>query len=330
MKKMKLFFSFLLIFSIATISTILLTKDIETAQAAGSIQLKDNSIVLEVDHYKTLRITGTTKKAYWSSSNSRVASVSSNGKVFANHTGTATITASVGGKKLTSKVKVIYVKKAVTLTPGKTSTLTVTGTTSKVTWDSSDETIATVSNAGKVTAKAPGIATITASVDGKELTSKISVIAITKAAGFDNSPYNSAVLELNGTSGYIRKLKVIGTTSKITWTSNNRSVATVSSIGTVTAKGTGDATITTTVDGVKLTCKVKVLKISSKAFTLKVGETKKLKIYGTTSKITWLSNKETDAIVSDNGVVTAKAVGGATITGYVDGRNVTARVTIME
>jgi chitinase len=321
MKKMKLIFSFILIFSIATISISLFTKDIETAQAASTIQLKDKSLVLEVDHYKTLRFNGTTKKASWYSSNSRVASVSSNGKVFANHTGTATITASVGGKKLTCKVKVIYVKKAVTMTPGKTSTLTVAGTNSKITWASSNESIATVSKSGKVTAKAPGTATITAYVDGKELTSKITVLALN---------YDSAVLELNGTSGFIRKLKINDTTSKITWSSSNKSVATVSSIGTVTAKGTGDATITASVDGIKLTCKVKVLKITTKAFTLKVGETKKLKIYGTTSEITWYSNKMTDAIVSDNGVVTAKAVGGATITGYVDGRKVNARVTVVE
>lgn len=322
MKKMRLFFSFLLIFSIATFGTLLFTNDITTAQAASTIYINNQSYVLEVDHYKTIYIHGTTRSASWHSSNSQVASVSGSGKVFAKAPGTTTITASVAGQKLTCKISVILInKKALTLTPGKTSTLTITGTKSEVKWYSSDKSIATVSSSGKITTIAPGTATITASVDGKKLTCKITVIDIN---------YKSVVLELGGSSGFIKTLKINDTTSKITWSSSDKSIATVSSSGLVTAKGTGTATVTASVNGVKLTSKVTVLKMSTKAFTLKIGETKTLNIYGTTSEITWTSNKNSVATVSNDGAVTPIAAGAATITGYFDGRKVSSKVTVLD
>lgn len=320
MKKTRLFFSFILIFSIATFSTILFTKD--TAQAASTIYINDTTFALEVDHYRTLIIHGTTSRASWRSSNNWVASVSSNGKVTAKAPGTATITASVAGTKLTCKVTVVYInKKALTLTPGKTSTLTITGTKSKVTWNSSDKSVATVSSSGKITTITPGTATITASVAGKEITCKITVV---------NINYNSIVLELGGKTGFIKTLKINDTTSKITWSSSNKSVATVSSSGLVTAKGAGTATVTASVDGIKFTCKVKILKMSIKEFSLKPGDTKTLKISGTTSEVTWASNKKSVATVSSDGTVTPTAAGTATIMGYVDGRTVTSKVTVLD
>ena len=322
MKKLRMIFSFVLILSIATFSTSLFTKDIVTAKAASNIQISNKSLALELGHYKTIKIYGTSTKASWSSSNSWVASVSSGGKVTAKAAGTATITASVNGKKITCKVTVIRInKKTLTMLPGKSSTLAITGTNSEVAWDSSNETIATVSGSGKITANAPGTTTITASVDDKDITCKITVVGIN---------YKAIVLELLSESGYVKTLKINDTTSKITWTSSKKSVATVSSIGKVTAKGAGTATITASFDGIKFTSKVKVLKMSTKAFTLEKGDTKTLEIFGTTSTITWTSNKDTVTSVLSDGTVIPKAVGTATIIGYVDGRKVTSTVTVLE
>lgn len=61
------------------------------------------------------------------------------------------------------------------------------------------------------------------------------------------------------TAGFTKKLKVDNTTDTVTWSSNKKSVATVSSKGVVTAKKAGTATITAkTKSGQKLTCKVTV------------------------------------------------------------------------
>lgn len=320
MKKVKVFFSILLILSMITCSNAIFTKDI--AQAASSVSLNNRTLVLELGHYKTLRVYGTSRKASWSSSNSWIASVNSNGKVSAKAAGTATITAKVAGKRLTCKVTVLRLKdKAVTMASGSTKQLVVQGTKSPITWTSNNEGVATVNNDGKVTAKAIGTATITALVNGKQLTSKITVLDITP---------KSFNLEYGHTFGFLKTLKVTGTTSKITWSSSNESVATVSSSGRVTAHGAGSATITANVNGAKLTSKVNVFVISAKEFTLASDETKTLEIYGTKSPITWTSNKRSVAIVSEDGIVIPIAPGTATITGYVEGRKLTAEVTVEE
>lgn len=316
MKKINIY---ILIFIIA-FSAFLFNKN--TAQATGTIHLNNTSIVLELGHYNTLKVLGTTRRASWYSSNNKVAVVSSNGKVTAKASGNTTITAVVAGKRLNCKVKVFQIyKKNFSLAAGQSHKLIVWGPYYNITWHSSDKSIATVSSSGKVTGKAKGTATITANVDGNLLISKVTVIDLN---------YKSMVLEFGGWSGYVDTLKVKNTSSTATWYSSNTAVATVSRSGLVTARGAGSATITAIVNGAKLTCKVKVLKMSNKKLTLNTGDTKTLKIYGTTSKITWSSNYKVVAAVSDTGTVTALSPGTAMITGYVDGREVTSDITVTD
>ncbi len=75
------------------------------AQAA-SIKLSKTSVTLSVKQKKTLKVTGTSKKVKWSSSDTSVATVSNSGLVKAKAVGSATITAKVGSKKFTCTVKV--------------------------------------------------------------------------------------------------------------------------------------------------------------------------------------------------------------------------------
>lgn len=67
-------------------------------------------------------------------------------------------------------------KTSFTLTKGYSTTLKVTGTTDTVKWSSSDKTVATVSSKGKVVGKGAGTATITATVNGTSLTSRVKVV----------------------------------------------------------------------------------------------------------------------------------------------------------
>ena len=85
-------------------------------QAASSIKISKKKKTLRVGDKYTLKITGTSKKVKWKSSNKKVATVNSKGKVKAKKKGTATITAKVGGKKYKCK---ITVKKAKVLKVGK-------------------------------------------------------------------------------------------------------------------------------------------------------------------------------------------------------------------
>ena len=138
----------------------------------------------------------TNKKVYWSSSNSSVASVDSNGKVKGKKAGKVIITAKTSnGKKATATITVEAKKVAVKLTKiemnvstmvltvGDKATLTIVTypsdaiksyKTSAIKWYSSSTKIATVKD-GVVTAKSNGKATITATLDGKVAKAEIFV-----------------------------------------------------------------------------------------------------------------------------------------------------------
>ncbi len=73
-------------------------------------------------------------------------------------------------------------KKSVSLTVGKTTTLKIQGTKSKVTWSSSNKSVATVTSKGKVKGIQGGKkATITAKVNGKKYKCTVKVKKLTNA-----------------------------------------------------------------------------------------------------------------------------------------------------
>ena len=99
-KQLKKHFSFI-IAVLMVISLIIIPR---TAQAA-SVKLNKTKLTMNVGGVYHLKVSGTNKKVTWSSTDSKVASVSS-GKVKAKKTGTATITAKIGSKKLKCQIKI--------------------------------------------------------------------------------------------------------------------------------------------------------------------------------------------------------------------------------
>ena len=129
----------------------------------------------------------------WVSSNTTVATVSSSGLVTGNVAGTTTITATSEGQSGTSTITVVHVPVAsVTVAPssataqvGSTVQLTATPkdaggnplTGRTVTWASGNTSVATVSPSGLVSGAAVGSATITATSEGQNGSSAITVVA---------------------------------------------------------------------------------------------------------------------------------------------------------
>lgn len=324
MKKRLRYITYILA-SIAILTAIFITKD-KIAEAANRVYLNETDLTLEIGHYRTLKVYGTNERVTYKSGNTRAATVNSNGRVTAKGWGSTKIYAYVGNKTLSTKVTIVQMnKKNQALTEGKTTQLALWGSNNSTTWKSSNKKVVTVSDNGLVTAVGTGTATITANFNGKNITSKITVVGIN---------HDSFVLEYGGrfsstrtNYGTVKKLK-IGTKEKVTWTSSNKNVASVDSNGKVTAKGPGTAKITASFNGTKLSSDVKVLQMLSSLLELNQGENFTLEVLGTSSNINWSSNNESVVTVSKDGVVTAQGPGTAKILADVDGRIVRSIVTV--
>ena len=139
---------------------------------------------------------------------------------------------------LNHEKKVVYV--------GKSFKLKLTGAETDITWSSSDEAVATVSE-GKVTGISEGYAYIYAECEGEKYTCTVKV----KAPELN---YSTKRVRINNTF----KLEVKGTTA-VSFKSSKKKIASVSADGLVKAKKEGKTTISVTCEnGETYLCEVEV------------------------------------------------------------------------
>lgn len=132
--------------------------------------------------------------------------------------------------------------------------------------------------------------------------------------------------------GQTKKLRLKEADGKIKWKSKNKSIATVSKKGMVTAKRKGTTQIYARYNGksYKCTVRVEIPKINKKKITIEGGETAALKMTGTKQKVTWTSTCPNVAVVNKKGVVTAKQAGTAVIKAKIDKKTYQCKVTVPE
>ena len=286
---------------------------------AATISLKAKLTTLEVGSTTTLSISGTKKKVSWSSSNKSYVKVDTKGKVTAVKKGSATITATVSGKKLKLKINVVEKTalscSTITLNVGKRDFVRVngkdTGAIKTATWTTSAPKVASVDKTGVITGIKKGTATITASIHGKKYSCKVTVN--------DKIALSNTALTL--TQGKTQALSFKNVKCRAIWSSNNKNVAYVSYDGIVTAVGKGTAIITGRIDGVDYPCKVTVMNLSSTNQTSQlvfVGDkTTKLALpANATGSVAWTSDNPS-AVGVDNGTLNVIKVGSATITATI-------------
>lgn len=211
-------------------------------------------------------------------------------------------------------------KSTIEMGQGEKYTLTADGGCSYI---SSDETVASVSEKGVITAKGKGSAVITAENEkGEKAECKVTVLPAAKSVGLnkkeitlgvgDSFNFDSSVPE--GTASYQRK-----------YSAKKTSVLEYTKSGIFKALKKGTTTVTVkTFNGKKATCKVKVLPQPKKiyaarsVYNLSIGSTKKAVIKfpkGTyCNKFTYKSSDESVAYCDSKGRIHAKKIGTATVT----------------
>lgn len=239
-----------------------------------TVKLTATKLALKTKQSVTVRATGLAKGDYvksWTSSKKSVATVDKNGKITAtSKEGTAVITVTLAsGKtaKVTVTVKMIRttkltkVPKTLSLTTGKKYTLkpvvTPSNSQEKVTYKSSNTKIATVSSTGVITAKKVGKVTITVQSGKQKATVTLTVKKAPALKAIKNVPPKKTITK-GKTYTLKPQLYPSGAIAKITYTTSNKSIATVDSKGKITAKKKGTAVITVKAGKFTAKCKVTV------------------------------------------------------------------------
>lgn len=280
------------------------------------------------------------KSLKWGSSDVSVATVDAYGNVKAEGNGEATVfvSSSDGGFTAYCNVKVGTSVTGISLDPREFtletigSSFTIKPVISPedasdlgVVWESADTKVVSVASDGTVTAIGPGTTTVTATTNDGSFTSNC-VVSVKSPAQHVSLDKTSLKL-LEGESGKLTAtVYPLNSTQKtLTWVSDHPDVASVDNEGNVTARKAGTATVTVKVaEKVTAVCKVTVISrvtgisMSETTVELKPGEKHQLEATvlpqnASNAEVTWYSDKESVAIVSQSGLVSAVSTGEATI-----------------
>lgn len=332
------------------------TCTVSVTTPVSSISLDRTTVALEEEQSTTLIATvspndADDKTVTWSSSNSSIATVNSNGKVYAVKEGQAVITATAGAKsarctvmvskKIVPVTSVSLDRTSLSLIKGETATLIATvspsdATDKNVTWTSSDATIASVDLTGKVTALAGGNVTIKAAAGEKFATCTVTITVPVSSVSLDHT---SLALNKGESATLTATINPSDATDKtVTWKTSNASVVTVAN-GVVKAIGGGVATVTVEASGKTATCAVNVtvpvsslsLNITSKK--LKQNETVQLSATvgpndATDKTVSWTSSNTNVAVVDSAGKVKALTEGSAVITAKAGDKTATCSIIV--
>lgn len=327
-----------------------------------ALKMSETAATMEVTDEKVLWVTytpryySTSGELTWSSSDDTIATVDETGKVTALAEGEVIITATLKedvaisasctvtviplqpGIRLTETTGTMSVDSSFTLQPRYVQLEEVMDT---LTFTSSDETIATVDQAGTITAIAPGTAQITISCG--EYTAVYTVTVLLPAEKITISGESSS-MNVKETMTLIVLCTPENATDvhSIAWKSSDNSIAQVSASGEVTATAPGTVTITATTESgltaeypITVYAPIEWIRLNTSVGTLRLDRTKQMEVIYEPSNTTddrtviWSSSNPEIASVSETGLVTGLKAGIAVITGQVGEHTATYEVTVI-
>lgn len=223
------------------------------------------------------------------------------------------------------------------------ATVTPSNTTDEIIWKSSSTSVVTVDSSGRITAKSPGTATITATCGDKKASCEVTIVASCTSVTLSKSSYT---LDVGGTDSVTFTPSIVpsNTTDSITWKSSSTSVVAVTGTsggkkGTIAAKSPGTAVVTVTCGSKSAQITITVnssctsITLNPTSINLYVGDSQTVPETvtprDTTDHVTWKSNAPAVATVNSEGTITAKSPGTAIITATCGSKSATCNVTVI-
>ncbi|MBY0491456.1 MAG: Ig-like domain-containing protein [Gemmatimonadaceae bacterium] len=335
--------------------------------SALSIESAPDAMVVGAIAQLAVRVAGANgqtlsgRSVVWSSAGGVVA-VSAGGLVTAVQPGIGTVSVSCEGQTASATIRVTPKPIAqLTVTPSEqqlmvgtsfTPTAVALDDSGKVlsgrtfVWSTENAATATVSAGGTVSAVAPGTTRVTAGAEGRTASVVVRVIPIPVAALTIPTPALTLITGQTVTLTAIPRdsLGRALTGRLVTWSSCVPSVASISTGGVVTGVSPGAASITATSEGVSASIPVTVqlppvasMTITPTSLRMPVGTnasfTATLRDAGgivlTDRPIAWTVDNPVIATISTSGVVTALVSGSTAVRASVEGRSVTANLTVL-
>lgn len=294
-----------------------------------------------------LPVSATQKKLLWTSSDESIVIVDQDGNIHGVNLGTATITATArddGKVSATCKVTVVEETTKITLNQSiirimqnDTYQLQYTiepasASVKRVSWSTTDASVAKVDSLGLVTAVAEGEATIRATAtDGSGIYAECTVI-VTPFIPVTRIQVNTTAttMLLGDTRTMTARVTPRNSSEGIRWVSSDTSIATVNNNGYVEAVGAGVCEITaiSSVTGLESVSTVTVLGLNATDVTLEQYDSFDLYLDGVNQGVTWFSRNKRVATVTRKGVVTARKAGTTDIVARVNGKLVACQITV--
>ena len=298
----------------------------------------------------------TNQNIIWSSSNVSVATVDETGLVKAVGNGSATIVAQTEDGGYIDMCNITVVQPVTSIVLSETEMVVDKGTqfwlnaqvlpetanNKNVRWGTSDSSLATVDETGKVTALGAGTVTISCVSEENGTVAYCVVDIIEPVEGLELNAYYQEMIA--GTKFVIipSVLPIDAQNKNVTYETSDPSIATVDEHGIVSAHigGKCEIIVTTAERGLKKSCVINVkeyletIKITDNPENMKAGEEAYLKAEVTTETATnrnviWSSSNNKIATVDQTGHVTAKGEGSVVISATAaDGGGVSDSIII--
>ncbi|MBQ8799739.1 MAG: Ig-like domain-containing protein [Lachnospiraceae bacterium] len=292
--------------------------------------------------------TATNKEVEWFSSDEDVVTVDQKGRIKGISLGYATITAvALDGSDAEATCEIRVVTEVTGMTMNYTSITLIQGNTFQLdaairpadatyntpAWESDNPDIAMVDDDGIVTAISPGTAWVTASArdsSGKYCKCFVTVIEPIPATGV-TTMVDEIVMAPGEKKTVVAKATPANTTDSMMWTSSDESIVRVNPVsGEITAIAPGNATVIVMMDsGKKAVINVIVVGLNRTSVVMDYyssGVT--LYVEGAKSTVRWYSTNPR-VVEVNNGRLTSRGSGTATVEARVNGRTLTCTVRVI-